>query len=163
MKKKITFVDFWSGFEPQKSIFYKTLSMYYELELVELTEAEYVFYSVFGDGHLYAPTKAVTIFFTGENRTPNFNECDYGIGFERISFRDRYIRFPLYYLYPEFEYMERKHEINRETIKQQKDKFCSFTVSNGNCPPRIQMFEELSKYKRVDSGGRFMNNIGGGD
>jgi len=34
-------------------------------------------------------------------------------------------------------------------------------VSNGNCPERNNFFIELSKYKKVDSGGKFMNNIGG--
>lgn len=40
--------------------------------------------------------------------------------------------------------------------------FCSFTVSNGsNCDPeREAFFYKLSEYKRVDSGGRFLNNIG---
>ena len=39
-------------------------------------------------------------------------------------------------------------------------KFCSFVVSNGGCDVRNSFFQKLSKYKKVDSGGRFANNIG---
>lgn len=42
-------------------------------------------------------------------------------------------------------------------------KFCSFVYSNGEwaSPLRKQFFDLLSAYKRVDSGGRYMNNVGG--
>ena len=42
-------------------------------------------------------------------------------------------------------------------------KFCSFVVSNAafGDPMRKRFFERLSKYKKVDSGGRWMNNVGG--
>ena len=52
----------------------------------------------------------------------------------------------------------------RRQILAQKTKFCSYVVSghsrrrNKN---RLEIFQKLSKYKQVDSGGRFMNNIGG--
>jgi hypothetical protein len=39
-------------------------------------------------------------------------------------------------------------------------KFCNFLVSNGNCLERNNFFNKLSKYKKVDSGGQFMNNLG---
>lgn len=34
-------------------------------------------------------------------------------------------------------------------------------VSNANAKERIEFFKLLSKYKQVDSGGRFLNNVGG--
>lgn len=42
-------------------------------------------------------------------------------------------------------------------------KFCSFVVSNSQFsdPLRKRFFERLCKYKKVDSGGRYLNNIGG--
>lgn len=160
MKKKITFINFWETFNPKDSIFYRILSKYFELEYTDLAHAEYIFYSVWGDDHLYAPENAVKIYFTGENRTPNFNECDYALGFERLSFRDRYMRFPLYYIYPEFQLLEQKHIGIDKHILEIKKGFCSFTVSNGTCQPRNQMFKLLNNYKPVDSGGKFFNNIG---
>jgi alpha(1,3/1,4) fucosyltransferase len=41
-----------------------------------------------------------------------------------------------------------------------KRNFCNFVASNGNCPERNQFVEKLSKYKKVDCGGKWMNNIG---
>jgi len=41
-----------------------------------------------------------------------------------------------------------------------KRKFCNFVVSNSGCQHRNDFFAKLSKYKKVDSGGRFANNIG---
>lgn len=57
---------------------------------------DYVFYSVFSNEYLLYPN-AVRVFFTGENIAPDFQMCDYAIGFERLLFGDRYIRFPFYY------------------------------------------------------------------
>ena len=52
-----------------------------------------------------------------------------------------------------------KHEI---PANPEKRKFCSFVVSNADAKPiRQHFFEKLSDYKKVDSGGRFMNNVGG--
>lgn len=39
-------------------------------------------------------------------------------------------------------------------------KFCNFVASNGACQERNLFVEQLSKYKKVDCGGRWMNNIG---
>ena len=55
------------------------------------------------------------------------------------------------------------YELSRPKVIEDsmaKRKFCNFVASNGNCQDRNRFFTELSKYKKVDSGGRFMNNIG---
>jgi hypothetical protein len=41
-------------------------------------------------------------------------------------------------------------------------KFCNFVYTNNNLadPARKHFFEKLSKYKKVDSGGAYLNNIG---
>ena len=41
----------------------------------------------------------VVFFVTGEDECPNFNLCDYALGFEHLEYGDRYLRFPLYYFY----------------------------------------------------------------
>lgn len=130
MKKKVAFVNFWETFKPKDSLFYKILCKHFDIDLVDLAQAEYVFFSVWGDEHLYAPDNAVKIYFTGENRTPNFNECDYAMGFERLSFRDRYMRFPLYCIYPEYQLLEKKQIGVDKSVLDAKKGFCSFTVSN---------------------------------
>jgi hypothetical protein len=55
-------------------------------------------------------------------------------------------------------------EIDRLLSKRQpteKNNFCLFMVSNGSCYQRVQMFNNLSDYKKVDSCGSFMNNMDG--
>jgi len=41
-----------------------------------------------------------------------------------------------------------------------KRKFCNFIVSNGRCDERNNFFLKLSKYRKIDSGGQLMNNLG---
>lgn len=160
MKVKIKFVDFWKNFNFQNNFLLQALQKNFEVELSE--QPEYLFYSTFGDEH-WKYTNCIKIFITGENTCPDFNACDYGIGFEYLSFGDRYLRYPEY-LFDEFstdfDYMMQKHlQVNQSDIDRQ---FCSFVYSNGianEC--RERFFRILSQYKQVDSGGRFNNNIGG--
>lgn len=113
-------------------------------------------------GHEAVKNRAVRIQYIGENICPDFNLYDYAIGFNEISFNDRYLRYPLYALAyrEEFEVALDKHKkVNRKENK--KSGFCSFVVSNGYEEDfRTRFFHELNRYKKVDSGGRFLNNIG---
>lgn len=43
----------------------------------------------------------------------------------------------------------------------EKTRFCVFVVSNEACAARNRFFEKLSAYKRVDSAGGYLNNLGG--
>jgi hypothetical protein len=103
--------------------------------------------------------KAIKIYFTGENDVPDFNFCDYAIGFHHISFEDRYLRFPLYLLYDEYKELAKDKIVDDNLAKR---KFCNFVYSNANHsdPLREEFFHALSKYKKIDSGGRLLNNIG---
>lgn len=47
------------------------------------------------------------------------------------------------------------------TIKDlSKKKFCAFIVSSNSSRERVDFFKKLSKYKRIDSYGKVMNNMG---
>jgi hypothetical protein len=48
-----------------------------------------------------------------------------------------------------------------EAILAARPRFCGFVVSNPLCKTRNEFFRRLSKYKRVDSGGKLFNNLGG--
>jgi hypothetical protein len=41
-----------------------------------------------------------------------------------------------------------------------RSKFCLFSVTNGAAQDRVKFFTELTNYKKVDSCGKFMNNLG---
>lgn len=158
---KIYFVGFWSGFNPIENFFTKLLSVKYNV-LIDPVSPDYVFYSCFLF-NVYKYPNAVKIYFTGENDVPDFNLADYALGFYYIDFEDRYLRFPLYlldhYAWNDLEVLSAK---SVSSVLANR-KFCNFIYSNKkNADPiRDKFFFELSKYKKIDSGGRLYNNIGG--
>ena len=164
-KIKINFLDYWSGFyedEIEDCLIMKILRKHYDVEICD--DADYIFFSTMGESHWGVPDKCVKIYQTGENLVPDFNACDYGIGFEWMEYEDRYIRFPNYMFYSQnlLHKMEHKHELPENwDLHTEKPDFCSFVVSNHRNPKRNEAFEALCRYKKVDSGGHYLNNIGG--
>lgn len=157
---KLKFVDFWDGATSQIQYFIDVLSKRYQVELSD--NPDYIIYSGFGIQHL--KYDGIRIFYTGECYTPNFNECDYAIGFDRLQFGDRYMRLPLYDIFQykkDYDSLATRPAFTLEDLKG-KTEFCSFVYSNCFAQDlRTQIFEKLSKYKKVNSGGRYRNNIGG--
>lgn len=159
---KVYFTDFWVGFTPKESFIYQFLSQYYKLVITP--EPDYLFYSCMGDTHLRY-SNCVRIFYTGENIVPDFNICDYALGFHHLQFEDRYLRFPLFLTHKncwnELDKME-KGKLITEDLTQRK--FCNFVYSRNRLqtdPLREYFYQKLSQYKPIDSGGRYLNNIGG--
>lgn len=156
---KIAFVDFSSDFDSDNNDFIQVLSERYNV-VIDNNNPDYLFYANFGDNYL--KYDCIRIFYTGECIVPDFNLCDYAIAFERMSFGDRYLRIPLYRL---FQYRKQYDQLfNRAEIKtiDSCKEFCSFVVSNCFADDiRAKMFKVLSQYKKVSSGGRYMNNVGG--
>lgn len=163
MKKiKIKFVGFWNDFNSKNNFIVNILKKYYIIEFSEYPD--YLISSCFTEDYL--KYNCVRIFYTGENLCPDFNAFDYAIGFEHLSFGDRYVRYPNYCI-PEiynndYMLMLNKHKISDEEFREKKE-FCSFVVSKGDKyvdKKREEFFFELSKYKKVNSGGRYLNNVG---
>ena len=163
-KIKVRFMDYWSGFAPSGDSYLvkQILDRHFDVEVCE--DADYVFFSAMGESHWAVPDRCVKIFHTGENVSPDFNACDYAIGFDWMVFGDRFIRMPLYMFY-EREMLDRmvhKHELKKGwDLAREKPDFCSFVVSNPLNPYRNEAFRKLCEYKNVDSGGKFLNNVGG--
>ena len=154
---KINYVDFWPNFKLEEDFIYELLmnSPDYEVEISD--NPDYIVYSCFGYEHL--KYDCIRIFFTGEELCPDFNICDYGIGFEYLSLDDRYFRLPLMYI-PRY---RKDYNLMMERLYcgQETREFCSFVYSNPKANPiRIDFFTELSKYKQIASGGKVLNNIG---
>lgn len=153
---KIKFTDWYQGFDPENNSFIRRLRKYYNVENSD--NPDYVFYSTWGYEHL--KYDCIKIFYTAEDISPDFNLCDYAIGFDDISFGDRYIRFSLFPIQDAFPLAVEKHKFSQEDIDK-KTEFCDYIVSNANGDPiRTEVFKKLSEYKKVDSGGRYLNNIG---
>ncbi len=150
-KIKIDFSDFWGGFDKTNNYFYNLLKDEFEIEIS--SSPDYLFFSVFGNNHNSYNCKK--IFYTGENIAPPLGYCDYSFSFDCVDDARNY-RLPHYLLYDGYYELEKK-KVDESLLNR---KFCNFIVSNGGCPERNSFFEKLSEYKKVDSGGRFMNNIG---
>ena len=150
-KIKIEFTDWWSGFDKTNNYFYNLLKEEFDIEISN--NPDYLFFSLFGQNHVRYNCKK--IFYTGENIAPPIGYCNYSFSFEPTS--NTNYRLPHYLLYDGYYELELEKKIDESLSKR---KFCNFIVSNGDCQDRNNFFTKLSKYKRVDSGGRFMNNIG---
>jgi hypothetical protein len=151
-KIKINFSDFWGGFDKTNNYFYNLLKEEFDVEISN--NPDYLFFSVFGNQH--QNYKCVKIFYTGENVAPPLDYCQYSFSFDYLDDTRNY-RLPHYLLYDGYYELVNQKIIDESLSKR---KFCNFVVSNGNCQERNNFFNQLSKYKKVDSGGRFMNNLG---
>lgn len=153
----LNFCDFWKGFDKENNFFINLLRTKHTVNISD--KPDFIIYSVFG--FEYLKYDYIRIFYSGENFTPDFNLCDYAMGFDWITFDNRYLRLPLYYLYKD---SYKKVLANRQySINDIKDrKFCNFIYSNSGADKnRSDFFEALTKYKYVHSGGKYLNNIGG--
>lgn len=165
--KKVAFMNFWPTFDAEENFLVNPLKKLYKVQVVKPQEADYVFCSVQGKDHFFVADDKIKIQFTLENICPDFNACDYAIGFEFLKYGDRYYRLPGYmtndYI-SDVEKAEAKHLLPSDfSVAKEKTKFCSYTISNGNRASAdfLKLVDLLEKYKRVDSGGRWHNNIGG--
>ena len=156
--KKIRFVDGDPSRLPvlEESWLYKALSDEFDFKISD--KPDYII--DYGLGYHHLDYDCIKIFMTSENQVPNFNYFDYALGFDDLTFGDRYVRIPHYVGYKEYAMLyDREFPDDRALLNR---KFCSFVVSNGfGNPIRRKFFERLSQYKQVDSGGRYMNNVGG--
>lgn len=164
MKKKtvkIKFVDFWGHWNQENNFLINCLKKKYDVEISD--NPDYIFFSNFNSKFDHMKyNHCVKIFYTQENLCPDFNYADYAIGFDNIQFEDRYLKYPIYYIperYQEkWELMTEKHK--NITNKLYEREFCSFVVSNRDADPmRENFFRLLCQYKKVDSGGRYLNNL----
>lgn len=151
-KIKIDFSDFWGGFDKTDNYFYNLLKEEFDVEISN--NPDYLFFSLFGQNHQRYNCKK--IFYTGENIAPPLEYCDYSFSFDYLDDPRNY-RIPHYLLYDGYYELALDKKIDESLAKR---KFCNFVVSNGDCQQRNNFFTKLSKYKKIDSGGRFANNIG---
>lgn len=154
MKRKIRccFTDFWNGFDYK--IHFGFLLSEYDL-VMDDKNPDYLFYSCFGMNHLNY-NDCIKIFWSGENIIPDLNLCDYAISLSDIQNGDRTL-----HLSTALGWKSYSPCLNKDQLLNRK--FCNFVYSNNQVadPARERFFNLLSKYKRIDSGGGHLNNMGG--
>lgn len=115
--------------------------------------------------YMYKRSK-VKLFYGGEAVSPDFNVFDYAVGFDAsFADNDRYTQ-----ILPPLDFFNKFLPVRSNDIRSleqaqgcldEKSKFCNFLYSNANAHPnRDLLFHLVSKYKRVDSLGRHLNNVG---
>ena len=162
---KISFADFWTGFNYNHNFLTFLFRETYENVVVtDPSNCDYLIYNIFGESHRnYNHCKK--IFFNGESRpTPNFNECDYSITSFFESYDSKNIRIPLWMFYVDWfnvgtwgnpnwlipvNYLI---EDNVFSLKK-KNKFCC-TVFSIPYQNRYDMVNTLNQYKNVDCYGK---------
>ncbi len=125
---------------------------------------DYLIYNVFGCNHLDEKYKnSIKIAFFSENQIPDFNTANYAVSQYHIHYLDRYFKFPYFLNYLGlFKYSDYK-KIKKEVLnKDIRKKFCAAVITNYQFTDyfRLDFINELSKYKTVDMGGKYKNNVG---
>ena len=170
---KIKFVDFWSGSNYLKNIIENTLKQFFKITYSEIPDI--LIYSNDGIEHQNQKyKKCVKIYYNGENnsRLYNFNDCNIYLGYDvfsktKINYKHyHWMIFLKDFINTKLVSTISKNIFNYSYILPRnklysidKKKFCCFLVSNGKNKIRNNFFWELSKYKKIDSGGSLFNNI----
>ncbi len=153
---KINFSDMDRGFDKNNNFIMDIIKKNINDKVVISDQPDFLFFSCMGTEYR-TYSNCVKIFFTGEPVVPNFNECDYAIGFDEIKFNNRYCKRP-YFLYSD---NPEKCNLSDEMLLNRK--FCNFIYSNETRGTAVELRKkfalELMKYKHVDCPGRVLNNM----
>lgn len=154
---KIAFADIPYSFA---EIILNLVKDYYEFEITTKKDADFVLHSV--GGHEVLKYSGVRIFVTGENVCPNFQISDYALSFEKHPFGDRSAWLPLIKLYRDAYNFLKEERRDASEVLDSKSEFCAYVMSNstGSATERELIFDKISSYKKVNSGGKWRNNTG---
>ena len=136
----------------------------FDIEFVE-DNPEYIIIDVYGLNNKKfnnSLNKTIKIAIFTENKIPDLNEADYTLAQSHINYLDRSFKY-LNLMYLNYEPIDK---IRKNFLKNMnRKKFCAAVISD--ISPiysnnfRLKFINELNKYKRVDMGGSYKNNVGG--
>lgn len=136
----------------------------YDVEILTtgVEEPDLLLFSGWGSMNNVKWTKCLRIYFTAERDYPDFNVCDYAIGLTNAGVSDRFLHFPFYTFYNDLMPKYEQLSLSRDFPGLLNRKFCSVVVTDSyRNPIFFEFFNKLNKYKAIDSGGRWNNNVGG--
>jgi alpha(1,3/1,4) fucosyltransferase len=159
--KKIAF-EYWPRESCEEDHFFKNfLKKSFDVRIVSKKEADILFFSVFKDDNKKMPKvdfNGKKVFWTGENIRINMSQCDFAFGFdyeERIKNKN-YLRLPLYVYFGAGQNLIKKG-YSPQKILFSKKYFCNYIYSK-DAKERVEFFNKLDKYKKVNAPGKSMNN-----
>lgn len=166
MINKIAFLDFWDNFDMNNNfLLYLFKEINNNIIVTHPRDADMIIFSCFGQDNRKYSNK-IKLFFTGENKRPDYNNCNYSISFDFDDYSNRNIRIPLWYYYIDWfnkgsysnpNYLIPINYINNPNdniyLSKEKTKFCSAVFSNP-VGTRVNMINVLNTYKNVDCYGK---------
>ncbi len=156
---RISFSDHYDFFEPRTCRIYAALAATTEVLICSYNDSpDLLVYGDFGETHW--KFEGLKVYLTGENMSPDFNQCDLAFTPFEIPGDPRAIRLP-YFAQAVGDVTSLLHRDSRAAERPMVDGFCSFVVSNPRSWPRNRFFKKLNRKRRVDSGGGLFNNLGG--
>lgn len=157
---KIKFVGFWPTFVPEITHYMKILKKNYNVVVCD--DADYIICSLFGTPYSYIKEEGkIKLFISGENYVPDFNLVDYAISSYPIDYYDRnFYRPGCVTANGHFEQLKYKRtDFTVEDLKS-KPYFANFIASHDSEHNlRSRFVEMMSRYKRVECPGSFLNNM----
>ena len=132
--------------------------------IINTYKPDYLFYDLYGCKHLdpiYDNT--IKIAYYSENIIPDFNQADYAFSHAHFTYLDRYFKFPRFLLFKIKYLIEYNKKIRKNGWNERlRNKFCAAVISNNHSYTffRLNFINKLNEYKKVDMGGRALNNIG---
>lgn len=164
----ISFCDWWYNeycggiFDGNNNFFTNLLRNYGNNYIIRHVQPhqnpDILFYSIFGNSHQDFQAKR-KIFFCGEPY-PQRENADFNLTFDKNSFHNT--RLPLWICYINNNDIQNfnTRKFNENNLRE-KTGFCSFIASGpGLENNRKEFIDKLSKYKSIDCGGQYLNNIG---
>lgn len=153
---KIKYIDFYPEFQPKEHWLYKLLAKKYYVTFSDTPD--YLFFSCFGNQYL--KYDCIRIFISNEAVYPNLNLYDYAVTYADFKITDRLL--PNQDAFEELKYQRLAEKRNEaQELLNEKTDFCNFVYSNGEGDSfRKELFDTISEYKKVSSGGKYLNNIG---
>lgn len=147
--------NFWTGVDDVTHHFFEKL--FKGLEICQ----DINIYATFPVGTPHPVTKRITVQFSGEAYCyEHYEAFDLNLIMRPMDLNRGVITFTLFAMECQSRNLWPLLCQSRDVTLSDKTDFCAFVVSNGACSTRNRFFEKLCDYKRVESSGGYMNNVG---
>jgi len=152
----IDFSDFGRHVNKADNFITSILSAKYDVKIAD--KPDLLFHS--HDGNVYRLYTCRKVFYTVETHKPDFSVSDYAFTFHEMD-DPHNLRLPNYTVRVDAANLL-KRDGEAEMVAAERRRFCCFftTYANARTKVRINFFHRLSRYKQVDSAGKWNNNIG---
>lgn len=155
---RVKFVAFGQEYDYTKLMFYKILSKHYNI--IECDDPDYVICSMLGKPFEHMHYPQIRIMISGENYIPDMNHIDYAVSVYPITLYDRYFTYPgCFDSTNHFAELAKKNRNYPDSFLAEKEFFASFITGVQSENDREGFFKKLCEYKRVESPGKYLNNM----